>query len=487
MIKNLSYNKKRVEIMKFKKIMLIALLLLAVLTIGAASAADDVDVLAVEDAGDEAIVEAPVDEDVVEAEESSDDLSYPETVSDDTYDMTPEDFNVTFPTTEFDMDKGNPVVVKYFNPEGIHQYSSDLVVYYGEGDFDCVTIPMNITDVGTYKNLTWRDLYNREPGVYDLRVYYAEGMRDFLELGRATLNVTYNHEYTADEFIYIYDYVGNGEDEDCLAEIYDDEIRGLDGVVTAYANGNQIYSKSHSKSTRGGPIHANDLAGYFNGTYNIKVEYKRTDGKVFTVSKEVYFDNIVGGESISTKIAVNPTSVSIAYGTNKAVVATLTDANGNPIKGVDVYVGVMGMSYPLKTDKNGQVKQSLSSLPPKTSHVVTFTFKETAPYKGSSAKATVKVTKATPKLTATKKTFKKSVKTKKYTVTLKTNTNKVIKNAKVKLTVNKKTYTLKTKNNGKVTFKITNLKKKGSFKATVKFAGNSYYKAVSKTVKITVK
>ena len=42
--------------------MLIALLLLAVLTIGAASAADDVDALAVGDTGDEAIVEAPADE-----------------------------------------------------------------------------------------------------------------------------------------------------------------------------------------------------------------------------------------------------------------------------------------------------------------------------------------------------------------------------------------------------------------------------------------
>ena len=61
--------------MKFKKVMLITLLLLAVLTIGAASAAEDVDslaaddagdTLAVDDAGDEQVVESPVDEDVVE-------------------------------------------------------------------------------------------------------------------------------------------------------------------------------------------------------------------------------------------------------------------------------------------------------------------------------------------------------------------------------------------------------------------------------------
>ena len=177
----------------------------------------------------------------------------------------------------------------------------------------------------------------------------------------------------------------------------------------------------------------------------------------------------------------------MAYTTNKVLVATLTDGSGNPIKNAEVYVDIMGVSYPLKTDKNGQVKQSLSSLPPKTSHVVKFTFKQTAPYKASSNKATVKVTKATPKLTAAQKSFKKSVSTKKYTVTLKTNTNKVMKNKNVKMTVNKKTYTVKTNSKGQATFKITNLKKKGTFKATVKYAGDSYYKAKTVNTKIIVK
>lgn len=48
--------------MKFKKIMLITLLLLAVLTIGAVSATENVDAVAVEDTGDENVVEAPADE-----------------------------------------------------------------------------------------------------------------------------------------------------------------------------------------------------------------------------------------------------------------------------------------------------------------------------------------------------------------------------------------------------------------------------------------
>jgi hypothetical protein len=53
--------------------------------------------------------------------------------------------------------------------------------------------------------------------------------------------------------------------------------------------------------------------------------------------------------------------------------------------------------------------------------------------------------------------------------------------------VNGKTYKAATNAKGKATFKITKLKKKGKFTATIKFAGDKTYKAASKKVKITVK
>ena len=65
-----------------------------------------------------------------------------------------------------------------------------------------------------------------------------------------------------------------------------------------------------------------------------------------------------------------------------------------------------------------------------------------------------------------------------------------MKKAKVTLTTKVKgktvKLTVKTKNNGKATF---NLKKlvKGKYTASVKFAGNKNFKAVTKKVKITVK
>lgn len=79
------------------------------------------------------------------------------------------------------------------------------------------------------------------------------------------------------------------------------------------------------------------------------------------------------------------------------------------------------------------------------------------------------------------------MKTKKYKIALKNKFGKAIKKAKVKLKVNGRTYSAKTNSKGKATFKITKLKRKGTFKATIKYAGNSYYKKASKKVKIKVK
>ena len=98
----------------------------------------------------------------------------------------------------------------------------------------------------------------------------------------------------------------------------------------------------------------------------------------------------------------------------------------------------------------------------------------------------VPIVKKATKIVASKKTFKAKTKTKKYTIALKAG-KAAVKKVKVTLKVKGKTYKATTNAKGKATFKITKLAKKGTFKAVIKFAGNTYYKASSKTVKITVK
>ena len=58
---------------------------------------------------------------------------------------------------------------------------------------------------------------------------------------------------------------------------------------------------------------------------------------------------------------------------------------------------------------------------------------------------------------------------------------------KGKITVNGKTFTGKTNDKGKVTFKITNLNKKGTYKATISYKGDKTYEEAEKTVKLTIK
>ena len=96
------------------------------------------------------------------------------------------------------------------------------------------------------------------------------------------------------------------------------------------------------------------------------------------------------------------------------------------------------------------------------------------------------IKKASSKITAKNAKFKVK-KTKKYSITLKDSNGKAIKSVKVTISVGGKTYTATTNANGKATFKLSKLKKKGSFGATIKFGGNSYYNGFTKKVTIKVK
>ena len=200
------------------------------------------------------------------------------------------------------------------------------------------------------------------------------------------------------------------------------------------------------------------------------IYHKSNDTKTFTVNKQA--TSITGAD------------VSTTYNINKDLVITLKDANGNPLTGVKVTVDLNGAKT-YTTDKNGQVKVSTKGLAPKT-YTAKVTFDGNTNYEKSAKNVKVTVKKATPKLTAKKKTFKTSVKTKKYTITLKDNTGKAIKKAKVTLKVKGKTYKATTNSKGKAVFKIKNLKKKGTFKATITYKGNKYYNKITKKANIKV-
>ena len=202
------------------------------------------------------------------------------------------------------------------------------------------------------------------------------------------------------------------------------------------------------------------------------------DGKVYAVNST----NVT--VTVKQATSITAADVSATYKVNKDLVITLKDANGKPIANAKVTVDLKGAKT-YTTDKNGQVKVATKGLAPKA-YTAKVTFNGNDNYTKSTKNVKVTVKKATPKLTAKKKTFKSSTKTKKYSIVLKDNTGKAIKKAKVTLKVKGKTYKATTNSKGKATFKIKKLNKKGTFKATVTYKGNKYFKKVSKKAKIKV-
>ena len=187
--------------------------------------------------------------------------------------------------------------------------------------------------------------------------------------------------------------------------------------------------------------------------------------------------------SVETKITAG--DLKIVYNKGKYLTAGLYDVWGKPVANADLKIKLNGKVYSRVSDSMGKAKLFVNQAPKTYKVHISFAGKDR--YAKSSADIKITVKRTTPKLTAKKKTFRAKNKVKKYTVTLKTNTNKVMKNVKVTMKVKGKIYKAKTNTKGQATFKITKLTKKGKFTAVVKYTGSKYYNAKTAKPKITVK
>ena len=238
------------------------------------------------------------------------------------------------------------------------------------------------------------------------------------------------------------------------------------------------------------------------GNQNIKIEYSRMlGGYVFDTSSleygtykltgsvsKLYASNCTVREGILyvvKKSVISASALLKVYGSNKKLTVTLKDSNGKAIANVFITVKLNGKTFKIKTNSKGKVALSVRLAPKR--YVATVTFAGNTKYSTATKNVKVTIKKAKLKIKAKKKTFKLKTKVKKYTITLKNNVGKAMKKTVVRLKIKGKTYKAKTNKKGKATFKIKNLKKKGTFKATIKYKGSKYYKAFTKNVKITVK
>ena len=239
---------------------------------------------------------------------------------------------------------------------------------------------------------------------------------------------------------------------------------GINVTITLWKGG-KFFDEDYALTGKGWPVNLPE------GTYNAILS-------VWGIEKKITI-------SVKTTTKLTATKVTTTYNVNKNLIITLKDSKGNPISGAKLTVNLNGAKK-YTTDKKGQVKIAVGKLVPKT-YTVKISFAGTATFIASSTTAKVTVKKATPKLTAKAKSFKLKNKTKKYKVTLKDNKGNALKNKKVTLKVDGKTYTAKTNSKGVATFKLSKLTKKGTFTAVVTYKGNKYYKKVTKKPKVTVK
>ena len=364
--------------------------------------------------------------------------------------------------------------------------ASDLITTYNSGEkllfnfsamvddeeisFNNVNVEIKISqngeEIGTYRAYSGEErgwIVTLEPGTYNatLSVGPAEPANVTITVNKIDAEISTSAEdislFVGDESAVEYALNPSDADGDIIFTSSNPEVVSVDstGAIKALSEGTVTITISLSSDHYNAP----------DATVNVEISRKTPE--------------------------LTATSVTTTYNVNKDLVITLKDEKGEALSGEEVTVDLNGTKT-YTTDENGQVKIATGSLVPNT-YNVKISFAGNDYYLGSDATAEVTVKKATPKITASAKTFTFEDKTKKYTVTLKDNKGNALKNTKVTLKVNGKSYTATTNSKGVATFKLSDitkgkkLTKKATYNAVISFAGDKYYNKVTKNVKLSVK
>ena len=263
-----------------------------------------------------------------------------------------------------------------------------------------------------------------------------------------------------------------------------------DSIGKPVVNAEIVASMGDSNTT----LTTNDAGLFeFKAKNGLKVEFKFegdnvTDGSdasiILNNVSTIVKDTVITASSVS-RVAVDTG----AKEKGKAYKVTLKDVDGNALANKTVQVTLNGKVYKAVTNENGTASIVISLNAAKNYNLNVF-FIGDDDYKGSTAAAKVTITKKKTaiKPAKTKYTFKAKAKSKVIKATLKTSNKYLKAGKKVTIKIKGKTYAAKTGKNGVIKLNIKALNKKGTYKAKIKFAGDSTYKASnSKTIKIVIK
>ena len=166
--------------------------------------------------------------------------------------------------------------------------------------------------------------------------------------------------------------------------------------------------------------------------------------------------------------------------TGKSVSISLKDSNNTAIAGEDLTANIDNQNYSLKTNKKGSASLALNLKA--DNYILNVIYGGNDNYSGVSQTFNINVLKLPSSITPVDTTV---FKYKYFYVYLKDSYGNAVKEGDVTFTVNGQKYTAKTNSQGKAGLKIS-LTPNSVYSMKIYFAGNDYYKSVSKTVSLTV-
>lgn len=234
------------------KHLIVVSLLLAIVTMGVASASEDTlagDVQTAHDLTEDAIEESPVDEVI----EQSDDLE-------DALEIEPSDFNAHIKDSIDLEDENDQVVVNYTVPQDANGKVEVYVDYMETPSYSRQTVS------GQAVNITAANLNIVSPGEYHIRVGYVPNDGETLNLAENTLKA---HIYTENDFAIVYDtwitYKNDNIVHHFSYPVVGSLIISVNGTPLCTRELNGLYEIVH--------VYLSDLNITADGIYNISAKY----------------------------------------------------------------------------------------------------------------------------------------------------------------------------------------------------------------------
>ena len=263
---------------------------------------------------------------------------------------------------------------------------------------------------------------------------------------------------------------------------YGDKVK-VTGVLSD-ANGKLIANTLLNLNINGKTVKVKTVAGG-KFTYTVAAKTVGTNNVTVSYNGNKNYNSVSAKKTFKVykqglKITVNKIT-STKYKNTVKVTGKLTDANGKVIMNTLVTININGKAYTAKTNNKGVYTLTLKATSIGVNNV-SVSYKGNKNYKKATAKTSFKVAKQNVKVTLTGSSYSNA----KATITgkLLDANNKVLMNSNVKITINNKTYTAKTNNEG--TYTITKPVNTKKISLTLAYNGNNNYNAYKKTSNVTL-